>query len=257
MKHLAFAFAFAMSAVAGAQDKDEVSGAAKKTVELKNYEFKGTSKLDGNLPFGGGGGGPLPETKFTGAYDAGTGLYVSTETNEWVTIGGKTVTRPKQEWRVVDPQGGGGGGRGFGGMGRGMMGMFGGTPKAPHDDLKDFGSKLASASKKDAKATVGETECTVFECELTEDAAKEGAPMGRMLERIPDAEIKGKAKVWMNADGAIVQYDVTVSVAAEFQGMGFEISSVRSVLIYNVDKAKVEIPSDAKKAIEKADRKDE
>ncbi len=256
MKLVAAVVGFSLFAtVAFAQEKDEVAAAAKKLTETKNYAFKGTSKTEGNLPFGGGGGGAggIPEQKFQGVYDSATGLVVSNDANEWVKVGDITVTRPKAEWRVVEQPAAGGGGRGGrGGMGGMMGGMFGGAPKAPHEDLKDFGTKLAGAKKADAKETIGETECSVYSGDLTDEATKESLPFGRMMERFAaDAEIKGTSKVWIDGEGNICKYETTVRVAASFQGNDFEISIVRTVSVFDAGKAKVEIPEGAKAAIEK------
>jgi hypothetical protein len=251
MKALTTAIAILVAAgTAAADDKDDLAAAAKKTAEARTYSFKGETNTE--LPaFGGGGGGPQGPQKFEGKHDAEAGTHILTDTQEIVKIGKKTATRPRAEWRVTeegaDPQGGRGGG-----FGRGMRGMFGGAAvRAPHEELADFGSKVSKVTKKGSKETLGETECDVFEAELTEEAAKAVVPGGGMLNRIPDATISGSAKVWVDGDGRIVKYVVKGTVTASFQGNDFEMSSTRTTTIYDVERTKVEIPADAKKAIEK------
>lgn len=231
-----------------AEAKDEALGAAKKVVELKNYAWKGTMKFEGNLPFG---NNEIPEMKFEGSHDADKGTHMLTDSNEYLKVGDKTVTRPRGEWRVVESRDGDGErrGGGRGGMGR-MFGAFGGTPKAPHDELKDPDQAISDVRKEDAKEKAGEVECTVYTCTLREDAARENAPFGRMIERMGDAEITGSVKLWVDESGQILQYQSTTKVIASFQGNDFEISVVRTTEIKDIGKANVEIPEDAKKAME-------
>jgi len=249
---LAVVVAVSMVSAAWADEKEDLANAAKKSSEAKNYSFKGESKTE--LPaFGGGQGGPQ-ESKFEGKFESGVGTIILTDQQEIVKVGGKTASRPRAEWRVTnDNAEGGGGGGGRGGRGGMMGGMLGrGTTKAPHEDLKDFGAKIEKATKADRKETIGETECEIISFTLTEDAAKAMMPGGGMMGRMAqDATITGEGKAFI-ADGAIVKIEVTVKITASFQGNDFEVTTTRSTLIYDVDKTKVEIPADAKKAIDKA-----
>lgn len=245
--------------VCPAQDKDDIVSAAKKLAEAKNYSFQGVSKFDGQLPFGGGGGGgeqQIPEAKFSGSYDAEKALVMLTDTNEYVKIGKVLVTRPRAEWRVVEEQPAeGGGGRQFGRGGRGMMGMFGRAPKAPHEEFADFASKLGSAKKTDKTETVGETDGTIYEADLSEEYAKELNPMSRMLDRMGGGgEVTGKARFWIDADGNLLKIETTSTLSADIQGNAIEISSIRTITIHGVGTTKVEIPAGAKEAIDKKNK---
>lgn len=241
-----------------AQDKEDIVSAAKKLAESKNYSFQGTSKFDGQLPFGGGGGGQqeIPEAKFSGSYDAEKALVMQTDTNDYVKIGKVLVTRPRAEWRVVEEQPAeGGGGRGFGRGGRGMMGMFGRAPAAPHEEFASFDSKIGSAKKTDKTETVGETDCTVYEADLSEDYAKELMPMSRMLDRMGGGgEITGKARFWIDSHGNLAKIETTATLSADIQGNTIEVSSIRTVTISKVGSTTVEIPAGAKEAIDKKNK---
>ncbi len=241
-------------------EKGEVADAAKKVADAKSYSWKGSLKFEGQLPFGGGGGGgggDIPEQTFSGTFEDGVGSHILTDTSEFISVGDKSVTRPRGEWRMVEAPGGGGGGNPFGrgGMGR-MMGMFSGTPKSPHDELKDVDTKLSTAKKSAMNEKVGEIDCAVYECELTEDAARENAPMGRFLDRIPDAQVTGTLKAWVDGEGRLVKFQLTVKVAASFQGNDFEISTVRTVSLSKFGETKVTIPDDAKAVLEGKKGKD-
>jgi len=238
--------------LAQAEAKDEAIGAAKKVVEMKNYSWKGSMKFEGNLPFG-GNNGEMPEMKFEGSHDADKGTHMLTDSTEYLKVGEKTVSRPRGEWRIVDPQdqgGFGGRGGGRGGMGR-MFGMFGGAPKLPSEELKDPDGKISDVKKEDAKDKVGDIECVVYACTLRDDAAREMAPFGQWLERMGNSEVTGTLKFWVDESGQILKYESTTKIVASFQQNDFEISVKRSTEIKDVGKAKVEIPEDAKKLLEK------
>ena len=255
MKHVILAIVLSLAGRVWADDKEDLAAAAKKTAEAKSYSFKGETKME--MPnFGGQGGGPQDPAKFEGKHEDGVGTHILTDQQEIVKIGAKTATRPRAEWRVTDEtQQGGGQGGGRGGGFRGMGGMMGrGSTKAPHEDFKDFGSKLSKASKLDRKETVGEAECDVYSIELTEDATKAMLPGGGMFGRMgqnADITYTGTGKVFV-ADGKIVKYVMKAVVAASIQGQDLEFSTERTTTIYDVDKTKVEIPADAKKAIDKS-----
>ncbi len=253
MKHLILAIVLSLAGRVWADDKEDLAAAAKKTAESKSYSFKGETKTE--MPaFGGQGGGAQDPQKFEGKHEEGVGTHILTDQQEIVKVGAKTASRPRAEWRVTDEtQQGQGGGRGAGG--RGMAGMMGrGSTKAPHEDFKDFGAKLAKASKSDKKETVGETECDVYSIELTEDAVKAMLPGGGMFGRMgQNAEITytGTGKVFV-ADGVILKYVLKAVVSASIQGNDVELTIERTTMIYDIDKTKVELPADAKKAIDKA-----
>jgi hypothetical protein len=241
--------ATALVALMQSDAKDEALGAGKKLAESKNYSWKGSSKFEGDLPFGGNQGQAMPEIKVEGSHVDGTGTRILTETSEYIKVGDKTVTRPRGEWRVVEENAGDGFRGGGRGMGR-MFGGFGGVPKAPHDDFKNLDTKITDIAKAEAKEKIGETECTVYSGKLQDDAAKEGLPFGRMLERMGDATVTGTFKYWVDGEGNLVKFQYSTKVAASFQGNDFEFTFVRAVEISDVGKAKVEIPDDAKKALE-------
>jgi hypothetical protein len=255
MNHVTIASLVALLAFApGRDDKEDLVNAAKKVADAKSYSFKGETKME--LPaIGGQGGGNQDPQKFEGKHEAEVGTHILTDSQEVVKIGNKTASRPRAEWRVTTDgaEGGDQGGGRRGGFGR-MLGGMGGRARAPHEDFKDFGSKLEKVTKSDKKETIGEYECDVYNADLTEDAAKALLPGGGMMGRMQqqaEIEIKGKGKFWV-MDGAIVKSELTASLVGSFQGNDFEMSATRTTSIFDIDKTKVTIPEDAKKAIDKA-----
>jgi hypothetical protein len=242
----------ALTALAGrawADEKDDLVGAAKKTAETKNYSFKGQSQVE--LPALGGAVGGPQVSKFEGKFDATEGTYILTDAQEIVRIDAKTAIRPRGEWRVLDESARGAGGGRIPGR---MAGMLGGLrpPRAPHEELKDFGSTIEKVSSTGSKETVGESECTVLAFDLTEEGAKASFPLGGMLGRFGggnvDSKFKGKGKAWI-ADGALVKIETTATLSASFNNNDFEVTSARTTSIFDVGKTKVVIPEDARKAI--------
>ena len=243
---IALALTFALA------QEDAVLEAAKTFESAKNYSFKGESLME--MPdFGGGGEEPVPQ-KFEGKHDADIGTTLLTDTQEIVRYKGHTATRPRAEWRVQPEEGDEGGGRRGGGR-RGMMGRMGGGARTPQEDLAGLGDKFKSVEGGEKKETVGEDECTLYEAELTEDAAMAlfgggGRGLGRMTE---EAEFDGEMKIWIDNQGRIARYETKVAVFASTAQGEFEMTATRTVTIYAVGETKVEIPDGAKDAIDGGD----
>jgi hypothetical protein len=126
----------------------------------------------------------------------------------------------------------------FGGMGRNV--------RAPHEDLAGISDKLKKVDDPGKKETVGEAECSLYEAELTDEAAQGmitgGRGMGRMTE---EAEFSGTAKIWLDGEGRITKFETTAVMVAVMQGNEVEISATRTVLIFGVGDTKVESPEGA------------
>jgi hypothetical protein len=233
----------------GADDKDDAAAAAKKTSELTNYSFKGETTIELPAMWAAAMGGADPQ-KFEGRYDKDAGTTVRTSSHDFVTIGDKTVSCPIQRWDKVQDED-------MMSASKRMMGMMGSSRpvSAPHADLAKFAAKLKKAKKVDAKETIGETDCTRFDVELTdgaaEDLVKELMPsMAGMLGQM-EADLSAKAKFWVNGDGVIVKCELVGMLAGSLQGMDMEMSATRTSTLYDVGSTKVEVPEGAKKALEK------
>jgi hypothetical protein len=240
-------FLFAV-AVLLADEKDDVAAAAKKLQERSSFSFKGETRTE--MPGMMGGMGDSDPSTFEGKYEKDVGSFIKTPTHEFITVGDKTATRPLSDWKLLedeaDPMA----------LQKRMMSMMSGSRavRSPHLDFKDFGSKIAKA-KKSKRDMVGETACDLYEVEFTEDAAKEiltdMLPWGNMMGMMPDTEITGSAKVWIDDDGRILKYESKGSLSANAGGMDLEMSASRTVTFSNFDETKVEIPEDVKKLMNK------
>lgn len=233
-----------------AQDDAEAAAAVQKLLDAKSYAFKVETKTDSSGGFGGGERGGErtgPQTaKSEGKFQKDAGTWILTEQMEYVRIGKTTAARPRAEWRVLEESSQGGRERGRGGFMRG-----GGTPRASHEELADFGKKISKCKKIEAV----EEGCTVYEAVLTDEAAREFNPAGRMLERMGGGEVTGKAKLWVR-DGAVMKYQITTKIEGDVQGNAFEMTQSKTVAISGVDETVVEIPEAAKKLIDKSRKAD-
>ena len=63
-----------------------------------------------------------------------------------------------------------------------------------------------------------------------------------------NAKFKGCGKAWVGGDG-IVKLDLASSLSTAFNGNEFEVTSFRSVSLFDLGKTRVEIPEEARKAI--------
>ncbi len=142
-------------------------------------------------------------------------------------------------------------------MQKNVMKMFSGSRAvgAPGADLADLGKKIAKAKKTDKTDKIGEADCSVYEGELTEEAAeemvKDSMPMGRFMKQAGEVTHTGTIKAWVDGDGRIVKYEINAKMSASIQGMDLEMGSTKTVTLSGIDKTKVEIPEEAKKALEK------
>jgi hypothetical protein len=242
---LALALAFVLD------EKDDVAVAAKKIAEAKSYSYKGSS-AQGRV-----GGDREPEARpVEGKHESGVGSVVSTDAQQFVRIGDKTAVCPKPVWRVIQGRGEGQPQRPNPGQGGGQGGQPG-AGRLPHEDLADFGAKLEKATKGEAKETLGEVECDVYSFTFTADAAKAlagPAPGPRGGGEAPAREIGATGRAWIR-EGALVKIEIKVVVKTTVQDRAIEFVVTRVLSFFDVDATKVEIPEEAKKAIEEAGKK--
>lgn len=210
---------------------EEVAAAAKKSAEATSYSFKVTTPA----PAKGKGAGGTVEGKYekdqpvsfkAGALEAFRkgGLVVYKEGEEW-----KRVEKAKGQ-KKADPT-------------LAIQGV-----KLPHEELDGFDKHFQSVAKAEAK----ENDCTVFSGPLTDTAAASLAATGGKGNNKAAAALKysGTGKLWVDADGRIVKYEVQLKGAGERNGKAIDQSITRTVEITDVGTAKVEVPEGAKKVLE-------
>jgi hypothetical protein len=233
------ALLLAASLLLAPDEKSELLAAAKKSAEAKNCTHRGELKLV--LPEGldrSGGGDPV---KFEGKYDRDAGSWVRTDAFEFVTIGGKTAVRPVSEWRALKDDGSDVQRLFY----QGLSGAR--APRPPHEDFAAWARAIATVKRGEGDARMYEVE---FSTDFSRDLVQTLFPMGKWMDRIPIERPAGSAKVWLDGEGRIAKMEVSAKVQASIQGMLVQLSATRTSTITDYDATKVEIPAEAKKALE-------
>ena len=215
-------------------EKADLLAAAKKTAEARSYAFRGETKvaLPEGLDKSGG-----DTVKFEGRFERDAGSWVKTDAFEFVTAGGKTVTRPLSEWRAVKDE--------VDDVQRLLyQALSGSRPfRLPHEDLAGWARTIATVKKNDG-----------YDVEFKPESAREIIhvllPLGRWLDRIPLERPTAAARVWLGADGRMSKLELTVKASTTIQGSAVQLGATRTVTFSDYDTAKVEIPEGAKKALE-------
>lgn len=241
------AFGILALAASAADEKEELAKAAKKVAEADSYAFK--TEIQVESPLGGAAGGQIPSLE--GKYQKDVGTYVKAgDRGEFFRKGDKIYVKTGQgDWQ--DGESFQGGGQDQGGRRRQMGRMMLRNMKAPHEELKDFQKSFKEAKKDEKKDKVGEKDCTVYSGDLSEDGIK-ASPLGRMLGQFggaANAEVTGKGKAWIDANGNLVKYELLTKVSAEFNGNAVEFSMTRTSEISGAGRTKLEVPEGVAKLL--------
>ncbi len=234
-------------ALCGSAPDEELDKAAAKAAEMAKYAFKLTSKIEG-MGGGGGGGGGAGARPTDCKVDKDVAIEIKAGDQTAYKKGEVLVYKEGDAWKKYERQQGGGGGGGQGGnRSARTMGLLAGL-RTPHEMLADFGKKLKEVKKAEAK----ENECTVFSGDLTDEAAKDlGRLGGRGGGGGGGAEFtySGNAKLWVNAEGAIVKFEIFTNAKGKIRDRDMDIKATRTYEISDVGSAKVEVPEDAAKVL--------
>lgn len=211
--------------------------------EYASYTFSVTSLVEGAQ---GGGAGAQPRTA-EGKYEKEVGITLKIGAVEAVKVGESAAYKGQDgAWKKVErrekgePKGEGGQGGGRRDPGR-MLGNL----KAPHEEIAAMAKGI---EKTDSTEKDGDN--TVYAVTLSQQGVQDLSPMGRMLRRAEDAEISGKAKIWVNAGGQVVKYEFTTDIKGTFRDREVDIATTKTVELTAIGETKVEIPEEAKKALE-------
>jgi hypothetical protein len=220
------------AAVGGSRD-EELSNATKKASEMTRYAFKVDVKADGRAR----GVAPLA---VEGIYEKDqpvyfkaqgkdacrqTGALVVKEGDSW-----KRLERKKREKRDRDQ--------------RALLSL--GEVKLPHEEIAEFEKKLEKVEK------AADGEMTLYSGALTPDGARSLVSTGGKAEGKGRLNLSytGSAKVWLDKDGHIVKYEVSITGSGKVKDRDVQLSLTRAVNLSDVGTAKVEVPEDAKKALQ-------
>jgi hypothetical protein len=222
-----------------ADDKEDLANASKKATEMTSYSFSSHIEIEG---------GPVPmDFEFNGKYSKETATHVQGEAMgrdfEVYKQGEKVAIKREGEWSLES------------GARRGGMREM--ERAVPHEELKEIDKKFKEVKKSASKERVGEKECSVYEGELSEKAVKEMIPMGRGMGAMENAEISGSAKLWIDEEGVIRKYEMSVNMNLDFQGNQLEMKILRSTELSGIGDTIVEIPSEVTSLLSKDEKSED
>ncbi|HEY3226723.1 MAG TPA: hypothetical protein VGK61_07010 [Planctomycetota bacterium] len=230
-------------AFAPAADED-LDKAAAKAAEMGNYSCKIATKMEG----GGGGGATAAPVELQIKPDAP--WHIKSGETEAYRKGEALAVKDKETWKKLErPEGGQGGGR----PDRATMNAFRlRGVRAPHEILKDLKSdQFKEVKREDAEGG------RCFSGDLTAEAAKKFGAVGGGRrggggggDRPPEGEYSGRAKVWVNGDGAVTKYEIYTEGKVKVREEERTIKRTVTVEISDVGSTKYEVPEDAAKALE-------
>jgi hypothetical protein len=121
-----------------------------------------------------------------------------------------------------------------------------GDVKLPHEELTEFEKKL----EKIEKAVEGET--TVYSGALTADGARSLAATGNKASGKGRLNLtySGSAKLWLNKDGQVTKYEVSIKGSGKVKERDVQVSTTRTVELSEIGTVKVEVPEAAKKSLQ-------
>lgn len=217
-----------------ASGDDGLAEAAKKFAGSTNYTFKVTLKAEGAGGKGGGAGGT-----FDGVSDGTNPVHVTGNGVEAYVQSGKIVYQKDGKWtRLEPPQKGQKPEKGM----REILVLRG--IRIPHEEIAGIDTKLRDVkSEKDG-------DNTVHAGQLSEEAARDFVSALRRAGK--DFTCTGSAKVWVDAGGNIVKYEIMANMKGSTKGKDggagkeIDITVTRTVEISAVGStAKIEVPKEA------------
>ncbi|MBI3855940.1 MAG: hypothetical protein HY293_09655 [Planctomycetes bacterium] len=246
---------------AARDDKESLEKAAAKVAALDSYAFKGETEFQSQF-----GNAPAQIPTMEGKYQKDAGMHIKSDRGEIFRKGERTFVKQGQEdWKDASrfqlpaPPAGDPpkkGARGGGMLAQMMIKNF----KAPHDEIKELAKNLKEVKKQEKTEKIGDAECSQYYGDLSEESMK-GSPLGRMLATFggANAEVKGSARIWVDAAGNVVIYEVTTKASVDVQGNQVDFSLIRRSEITDAGKTKVEVPEGVQKllSVKSEDKKTE
>ena len=256
------------STPARADDKETLQQAMAKVSDLDSYSFQGETEFQNQLGFT----PPNQIPSLAGKYQKDVGLYIKSDKGEVFRKGDRILVKQgAADWQdlaqfqppappapAADPS----------------KPRLRGNPmllklmlrnlKAPHEELRDLSRGFKSVKKAEKSERIGDIDCVEYSGDLSDDAMR-SSPLGRLLQLGgPNASLTGSARVWLDAQGNVVIYEVVTKGTAQIQGNQIDLTLTRRSEITDAGKTKVEIPeavqillSEKPKSEKSEDKKDQ
>jgi hypothetical protein len=207
--------------------KDEVSSAAKKLADQKNYSWKSTVEF-GNFT-------GTTEGKITKEGVTCLSMSFGDNTTEAYLKGDKgAVKAPDQDWQSVEE-----------------LAAAAGTEPGPRQflvrRLKNFKAPADDVTGILEKTKEVKKEGEVYSAELTEAGAKEMLSLGGRRANGPEPKnAKGSVKFWIK-DGMLSKYQTKLEGTMNFNGEERDVDRTTTLEIKDLGTTKIEIPEAAQK----------
>jgi hypothetical protein len=208
---------------------EELAEAAKKTAAMENYTFKvelktGKAKHDAGA--------------IDVRYQKDQPLGLKVGSTEGFKKAGAIVYKDGEEWKRVEKP---------------AKGEKKNQPaaasfalvKLAHEELEGFEKSFEKVEKAPEK----DRDCTVWSGTLTPTAARVLVSTGGKADAKNNAAYSGTAKVWVNAEGYIVRYEVVSTMKGEGKKGPVEEKITKTVDISERGSTRVEVPEGAAKAL--------
>ena len=212
-----------------ALQSDDLAEAAKKSAALESYAFKVEAKS---------GKGKHQPGAIEGRYQKDQPLALKTDGAEGFKKAGAIVYKDGEEWKRLE---------------KAQKGEKKQQPAAaafssvkfPHEELEGFEKNF----EKVEKAADKDKDCVVWSGTLTPSAAHALVSTGAKAEGKSNATYTGTAKVWIDAQGLIVRYEISAHMKGETKKGPLEMDLTRTVQITEAGAIKVEVPEAAAKLL--------
>jgi hypothetical protein len=213
-----------------ALQNEELAQAAKKATEMESYSFKVDVKA---------GKGKKGAPSYEGKYQKDQPIALKTGTTEGFKKGAVVVAKEGEEYKKVEkPK------KGAKKDASPALAFY--DVKLPHELLEG----LEKSFEKVEKAAEKDKDCTVWSGPLTAEGSRAVASTGAKGEAKANLTYTGTAKVWINAQGAIVRYEASVDVKGDSAKGEINQHVTKTIEITEIGSTKVEVPEAAKKALE-------
>lgn len=215
-----------------ALQSDELAEAAKKTAASESYTFKTELKA---------GKGKNQPGAIEGRFQKDQPLALKAGAAEGFKKAGAIVYKDGEEWKRLEKAA-------KGEKKQQPTAAAFASIKLPHEEIENFEKNF----EKVEKAAEKDKDCTLWTGTLTPTAAHTLVSTGSKAEGKTTATYTGTAKVWVNAQGAVVRYEIVSHMKGENKKGPVESDITKTVEISEVGSTKVEVPEAAKKLLDGA-----
>jgi hypothetical protein len=258
---LAALLAIALSSPAAARDdKEALTQALSKVAALESYAFKGETEFQSAL-----GNPPAQIPSMDGKYQKDAGLHIKSDRGEIFKKGDRVfVKQGSADWTDAaqfQPPAPAEGEKPNRNRARGALfgRMMLKNLKAPHEELAELAKGFKEVKKAEKAEKIGDVDCFQYAGDLSEEAMK-GSPLGRMLAQFgagANADARGSARVWLDAAGNVVIYEVVTRISVELQGNQVDFSMTRRSELSGAGATKVEVPEALRKLLSEKPKTEE